>query len=127
MVDTPVSSVTATPTTTPPNASRTTVELALRRLRLTLGTDLRGRQVSDTLFAFDLSGVTSIASTSLLRSVARILCGSGGYPLLQSNCEDVFVAMRDVVLYAGLSSVGARHPMRNLCGDEEGLTLRSQK
>ena len=123
MVDTPVSSVTATPL----DASRTTVKLVLRRLRLTLGTDLRGRQVSDTLFAFALSGVTSIASTSLLRSVARILCGSGGYPLLQSNCEDVFVAMRDVVLYAGLSSVGARHPMRNLCGDKEGLTLRSQK
>jgi SAM-dependent methyltransferase len=56
-----------------------------------------------------------MVSLDLLRTVADILKQSGGSLLLQSNCEDVAVAMRDMAVeQVGMVCVDAEHPVEQL-------------
>jgi SAM-dependent methyltransferase len=60
-----------------------------------------------------------MASEGVMRQTAKLLKKSGGGRLLlQSNCEDVAVTMRNVASNAGMKCIDATHPVTSLddCG-----------
>jgi SAM-dependent methyltransferase len=67
-----------------------------------------------------------MASPSVLGKIAHLLTTKGnGRLLVQSNCEDVAVKIRDTALQAGFRCVPATQPV--VIGDNHGITERTKR
>jgi SAM-dependent methyltransferase len=68
-----------------------------------------------------------MANEGVMRQTAKLLKKSGGgHLLLQSNCEDVAVAMRNVATSVGMTCIDAVRPVTSL-DDGERLPQRTQE
>ena len=61
-----------------------------------------------------------MASASLLDHVVTVLRHSGGNLLLQSNCEDVAITMKNICICKGMTCLDASSPVTNL--EDEGTS-----
>jgi SAM-dependent methyltransferase len=87
---------------------------------------LEGKEGGNTQLPTDLNS-GFMASESVMRKTAKLLKKSGGgHLLLQSNCEDVAVTMRNVAANVGMACIDAVHPVTSL-DEGERLPQRTQE
>jgi SAM-dependent methyltransferase len=87
---------------------------------------LVGKEVGNTQLPTDLNS-GFMANESVMRQTAKLLKKSGGgHLLLQSNCEDVAVTMRNVATNVGMTCIDAVRPVISL-DDGERLPQRTQE
>ena len=63
--------------------------------------------------SFMVSRLVMERVAALLKSSSASSTESGGFLLLQSNCEDVAIELRDLAISCGLECMSAKHPVWN--------------
>jgi SAM-dependent methyltransferase len=85
---------------------------------------LQGKTSGNQQLPLDAS-MDFMVNEQLLRSAARLLQPSKGKLLLQSNCEDVAVSMRDLAVQIGMRCIDVPSPVTET--DPSDLSLRTQQ
>ena len=67
-----------------------------------------------------------MVSRAVMQQIANLLAKSGGRLLLQSNCEDVAITMRDTALKCGLKCIPSSQPVTRLT-DKGRLPQRTEE